>query len=298
MSGQDSLIGPQESDSSYTPKASNWYSSLPYAFKANINGSMKIFYLPINPQNLTITTHYATNVISTLYGTVEEHSEQRYFDIVIQGTTGFAPRYVYSSSFSSQPKQYGGRESYSNFIISSFLGGFFGKTLGKLDKAANQAKDVVTTLKSKPANGFEPGVYDDASGYMAFHNLYKFLLDYKKSASKGKNSTERSSTEIVNENILYFVNYKDNNQYSCAVQTFTLERNAQNPMLYNYVIRLRAYNLTSILYSDAAGGAATNRLSTLGLDGGASVFSKAKNILGKSKGVLNSVTGAFSTFGA
>lgn len=292
MSEQNSLFGPSKSDKSYTPKASNWYSSLPYAFKADINGSMRIFYLPISPQNLTITTHYATNVISTLYSTVEEHSEQRYFDIVIQGTTGFAPRYVNSSSLGSQPTQNSGRESYSAFNISSLLGGFFSKTLGKLDKAANQVKDVVNAIKGRPANGFEPGVYNDVSGYIAFHNLYLFLLNYKKSAAQGKEAVAQADDEAVDESVLYFINYKDNNQYSCAVQTFTLERNAQNPMLYNYVIRLRAYNLTSIVDK------IKKTKNKFGLDGGASVFSKAKNVIGSSKGALNSVTGAFSTFGS
>lgn len=302
MADQNSLLG------TYAPEPSNWYKSLPYAFKAKIDGSMKIFCLPISPQNLTITTHYATNVISTLYSTVEEHSEQRYFDITIQGTTGFAPRYVNALDLSSKNQKTGkltltqsqnpGRESYSNFSIASQLGGFFSKTLGKLEKAANQAKDVVTAFSSKDANGFEPGVYNNTSGYAAFHNLYKFLLDYKKSAAKGKNATAQSSLKTVNESILYFVNYKDNNQYSCAVQTFTLERNAQNPMLYNYVIRLRAYNLSSITDEVETQKEVDKRLDALGLDGGASVFSKAKNILSKSKGVLNSVTGAFSTFGA
>lgn len=297
------LFGPPKSlanSGPYTPIASNWYKSLPYAFKAQISETIKVFYLPINPQNLTITTYYATNVISTLYGTVEEHSEQRYFDIVIQGTTGFAPQYVAAST--STPESFSGRENYSTFSLASIAGGFFSKTLGKLDNALNQAKDLKNIWDSDGANGFEPGVYFDNSGYTAFHNLYKFLLEYKKSAAAGKTTSASSmGTASGNNSLLYFVNYKDNNQYSCAVQTFTLERSAENPMLYNYVIRLRAYNLTGIVGSDQmmpSESAISNRIKDLGLDGGPSIFAKLKNTVTKSKGLANSVTGAFSTLGA
>jgi hypothetical protein len=72
----------------------NWYQALPYGFKnVRRDGSVRIMFLPISPSNIQVVTHYATNIVPTLYGTVEEHSEQRYFDITISGTTGFSPRY-------------------------------------------------------------------------------------------------------------------------------------------------------------------------------------------------------------
>lgn len=291
---------PSQANEPYVPIADNWFKSLPYAFKAKIDGKMKIFYLPINPQNLTIITHYATNVISTLYDTIEEHSEQRYFDIAIQGTTGFAPLYVNASD--TRPPKHSGRESYGYeaFLPINFaFGGFFSKTIGKLESAANQAKDFFAAIKGEGGNGFKPGVYNDTSGYIAFHNFYKFLLDYKRSAAAGQSiSPQGPSDKINNKSNLYFVNYKDNNQYSCAVQVFTLERSAQNPMLYNYTIRLRAYNLTQIGAEDKKDDNLSDRVKALGLDGGASLFSGTKNIIGKAKGIINSVKGAFSTFGA
>jgi hypothetical protein len=282
----------------YNPVPEYWYKSLPYGFKAKIDGKFKIFYLPINPQNLTITTHYATNVISTLHGTVEEHSEQRYFDITIQGTTGFSPRYVEDRS-QQVTKSYSGRQNYSAFSLASLAGGFFSKTLGKVDNALNQAGDIKNIWGDKPGNGFEAGVFNDNSGYAAFHNFYKFLLDYKKSAAKGKQKPKPASPlASKNESLLYFLNYKDNNKYSCAVQTFTLERSAENPMLYNYVIRLRAYNLTGITKDEEDPASLKDRVAELGLDGKPSLFSKLKNTANKAKSLANSAVGAYSTLGA
>src|SRR5689334_19686681 len=76
-----------QGDTTYTLESQNWYSAKPYGFKASLrNGRSVVMFLPINPSNLTISTNFATNMIPTLYGTVEEHSEVRYFDITIEGT--------------------------------------------------------------------------------------------------------------------------------------------------------------------------------------------------------------------
>jgi hypothetical protein len=217
----------------------NWYKSWPYAFKAKIGSKYEIFYLPISPQNINITTHFATNVIATLYSTVEEHSEVRYYDIAIQGTTGFVPTYVKSETFSRDASGKNSivgnttRTSYGSgeIVDSGVAGGFFRKTLNTVNSLANTAADILSSKKQ------EAGVFTDNNGYIAFHNFYRFLLKNKQTAAAGKAS---------NEEVLTFLNYKDNNQYSCAVQRFVLERNAENPMLYNYSILIRAYNLKTI----------------------------------------------------
>src|SRR5665213_1438313 len=75
----------------YEVTSTNWYKSLPYGFaffdigsKASDNAKSTI-WLPISPNNITTTTNFATNVITTLYGVVEEHSEVRFYDITISG---------------------------------------------------------------------------------------------------------------------------------------------------------------------------------------------------------------------
>lgn len=212
-----------------------WYKSLPYAFLATIGNERRMFYLPISPQNLNITTHFATNVIATLHSTVEEHSDVRYYDITIQGTTGFAPKFykeVDTVGFNING-QSSGRESYGGSILSDLnAGGFMKKSIALAQSIGNTASDLFNQRTH------ESGVFTDNNGYVAFHNFYRFLLKYKKAAT---NMKEQSKTPL-----LEFINYKDNNQYSCAIQRFVLERNAENPMLYNYQIQMRAYNLSTI----------------------------------------------------
>jgi hypothetical protein len=280
-------------DAIYKPdysKNNNWLKSAPYAFQANIEGKQRTFYLPISPQNLTISTYFATNTIATLYGTVEEHSEQRYFDIAIQGTTGFSP------AFYDQNQQIpsAGRESFaSTAFMSSSIYGFASGLIGKLNKAAQQAKDIYKSISGTTDGQFQAGVSVSRSGYAAFHNLYRFLLAHKKYASSGKMSANIGSENLndlsKDPTPLYFINFKDNNKYSCVVQRFTLERSANQPMLYNYNIQLRAYNISPAVAPTVTNVAAA-RLTALGLDGStASIASSFKGAVSNSKGLLNTL---------
>lgn len=269
---------------------SNWLRSTPYAFKAKVDdGPYTTFFLPISPQNLTISTYFATNTIATLYGTVEEHSEQRYFDITIQGTTGFAPAYYDKNPLTPSA----GRESFSSsaFIKSDVLGGFASGLIGKINKAVNQATAVVNAVKGNSKGPFESGLSIEKSGYAAFHNLYRFLLAHKKYAASGKMrspSDEKLDARSSNQTPLYFINFKDNNQYSCVVQRFTLERTAENPMLYNYSIQLRAYNIGPILSGSFA--ANDERLKMLGLqESRPSAAASFNNAISNAKGTLNTL---------
>jgi hypothetical protein len=293
----------------YEPIPDNWYKSQPYAFKAQRdNGQTYTFYLPISPKNLNITTHFATNVITTLYGTVEEHSEQRYFDIVISGTTGFAPQYVSEvksnkvgppSPLPAKNLSQPGRKRYNDISISTVLGGFFPKTSAKLEQTLNQAGSVVKALSG--SNSHEVGVFNNTSGYIAFHNFYKFLLEHKRSASSGTALSKKDFKESMlpskgTNSPLQFINYKDNNQYSCVVQRFVLERSADNPMLYNYTINLRAYDLRPITKDQPP--ELRDRFKDLGLDSTLSIAAMAKVAINSGKGALSSGKGAMKTLGA
>ena len=292
----------------YTVQTENWYQSYPYGFKAQRGGNHFTFYLPINPQNINIVTHFATNVVSTLYGTVEEHSEQRYFDITISGTTGFSPQYTqeYLSDGNigpptpdrlRKPLAQPGRLRYDDFSISSLLGGFFTKTAAKIDGVVNQAGSITKSIAG--SNGFKSGVYNNTSGYAAFHNFYQFLLRYKINASSGgspntKNS-ESMSPSVAADAPLIFLNFKDNNQYSCAIQRFTLVRSADNPMLYNYNIQMRAYDLRPITNDKAP--TLRDRYADLGLDTKMSIAARIKLPISLGKTILSSGKGALKTLG-
>lgn len=269
----------------------NWYKQRPYAFKfTDKDNKVTTFYLPISPSNLNITTHFATNVIATMYGTVEEHSEQRYFDITISGTTGMSPRFYDTAG--SQTKaglkdKVGASVGRSSFTVNTFgLGGFFKRTQAMIQNTLNQ----VTDLFGDP-NG-TTGIDLNKTGYVAFHNLYKFLLVYKKDASGEYGGSTNTRAPLV------FVNYKDNNQYNVAIQNFQLTRDASSPMLYNYNIIMRAYNLKTADSPDTDIDLA-NRAAELGLDGiKTSLYAKMANKARQAKNAAYSAIAAAKGFGS
>lgn len=270
----------------------NWYKQKPYAFEFGDSKDRRTFYLPISPSNLNITTHFATNVISTMYGTVEEHSEQRYYDISISGTTGMSPRYYkeIKTQIRDHKNEVDGRAGVpvkSKVQASGLLGGFFKRTLSLVDNVLNQASDLLGD--DEPSTGIDL----EKTGYAAFHNFYKFLLVHKKFAA-GEKVRHKSTSKT-----LRFINYKDNNMYDVAVQTFQLTRDASNPMLYNYNIVMRAYNMRSADKKDISADV-KERSEELGLSGieTTSVFAKVANKARQAKNAGYSAIAAARGFGS
>ena len=282
---------PQRTIERYDIRTENWYQALPYGFRRHTrNGLTQSIYLPISPENLTITTHYATNVITTLYGTVEQHSEQRYFDISIEGTTGMAP--LYPDSFTTGGKA---ETSYrASFHVTdrnwgaASAGGFFASTLGRYNTIANKAQDLISPQVN------ETGLDIYHTGYAAFHRLYKFFQEYKIDVA----GLESTKPRERGKHPLIFLNYKDNNQYYCAIQRFVLRRTTNDPMLYRYNIVLRAYNL-SPLSVPTVGESYKDRLRALGLDGvrGSSILGDIKKTVGGAKDLLGAAAGGLSGLG-
>lgn len=282
----------QGMDSTYKVESQNWYSAKPYGFKmVTRDGGVFTMFLPISPSNLSISTPFATNIIPTLYGTIEEHSDVRYFDIVIEGTTGMAPKFVNpgagqdSAVLYSQLRKSG--RSTTPIAQSISAGGFFAKTLGLANQIKNKAADILDG-GPKPQTGLIP----ENSGYVAFHNLYRFLLQYKKDASGTSGNTVDRQTHP-----LTFFNYKDNNQYDVVVRNFSMRRSADNPMLYTYSIQLRGYNLRAI--TAPVNEDLTRRLADLGLNGvdSSSVLGDIKSISSQAKGIIGSLVGGINVLG-
>lgn len=272
----------------------NWYRQRPFAFIfTNQKGKTNTFYLPIAPSNININTHFATNVITTMYGTVEEHSEQRYYDITIAGTTAMIPRY-YKVVEDQTADPTSGNMGRSGFAVKSsfsdIAGGFFKRTLSILENTINQATDLFGG-SDKPSTGVDL----KKTGYVAFHNFYKFLLAYKKdTASAGIRKTKPG----ISAHPLRFVNYKDNNQYDVSVKEFQLTKDSGDPFLYNYNIVLRAYNLRSADTQEFAPDI-TNRKEELGLDGiETSLLATMANKATQAKRAAYSAIGAAKGFGS
>lgn len=280
----------------YPLKPFNWYKIYPYGFSfRGKNGERTKMWLPINPSNLNITTHFATNIVTTLYGIVEEHSEVRYYDIVIQGTTGFSPQNYKPEGYSE--KNYAqGIKTTSSFVNEGFgrasfkydpllsLNGFAQPLVGVF----NQINDVKNTMINGTVN--ESGISPLQTGYTAFHNLYRYLMTYKQQV--GGERGKDAGTKRNRIHGLMFLNYKDGTKYECVPKTFTLTRSAESPMLYNYVIVLRAYNLRGI---DGQPPMQQEKLERLGLGGiSGSAFSQMKDLSSSARTVVGGLKSVIS----
>lgn len=278
-------------DVDYEPVLSNWYTSKPYGFRFTPkNGTAqdaKVMYLPINPSNLSITTHFATNLITTIYGDVEEHSPVRYFDIAIEGTTGIGPKYTEPISYGANIVAKSGR---SSFAIQQNLGfGLFSKTINTVQKIFNEADSLVQNGKLNASTGLQL----DQTGYTAFHNLYRFLLAHKKDVAE--NPSDRTSKLPP----LVFFNFKDGNEYSVVIKTFTLKRDKENPMLYYYSIVMRGYHLTKADGTSTASKGDQNLLENLGLSGikGSPILGQIKTAAAGAKDIFASVANGVNQLG-
>lgn len=291
--GSSGLV-PINLDRNYKLQSKNWFRTLPYGFKFHPrNGNLPItFFLPIAPSNIQVNTPFATNVISTMYGTVEEHSEIRYHDIVISGTTGMAPKYTNIFTELDQIKSHK-RSSYDTKLadsISNAAGGFFKKTLEQFNTARNAIRSTANVINGD--DRVPNAVLLERTGFAAFHNFFRFLLEYKRDAA-GVDSREGRT-----KHPLTFLNYKDGVEYDCAIQNFTLVRSASDPYLYNYTIQMRCYNMRSI----GDGGLSqelSTRLDDLGLNGieNSSIFNKASGFASGAKAAVSGIVSSIKGFG-
>lgn len=268
----------------YEIKIENWHKALPYGFKFVFNkakggqGQSTICYLPISPNDLTISTQFATNLINTLYGIVEEHSPVRYYDIQINGTTGFAPKYVdHGQSFKEITPLEGRLTSINTDFFSNGASGFGSRIASIIDntvqEVARTASDVLDTASLEDINN-STGMFNANTGYAAFHNLYRWLLWCKDKMAEG-HATEQDPPA------LYFFSQKDNTQYKITIQNFTLRRSANDPMMYQYSIVMRGYELKTLENTPSFSFLPdyTSRLTEMGLNGiDQSTFAKMYNI--------------------
>ena len=329
-----SFLGPDGKNAGgnelYNIQDGNWFRSLPYGFAFYNNEDRKkpdasptsTIYLPISPSNINITTHFATNIVTTLYGVVEEHSPVRYFNITISGTTGIAPRYTEPfSGITSAAATSSGRQDFESATVSPLLGIVSSATNAFVNPGVGTILGLGTDIVSQAQVGNKNinGVGTKQSGYYAFHQLYQFFLKYKMDTSSGADaekepetvgsalsgwvnkglsaaasyakstlgiSDSASGAGILNHPI-QFLNYKDGNKYDCVPISFTLTRSADNPMLYNYTIQLRAFNLRGVSTSPAP----NSQLQKLGISSNFefdSTFQSVASTVGGATSVISS----------
>lgn len=302
IGGVTSTVGIESTSTQpYEITPTNWYKSLPYGFAfyditSTEAGSPKsTIYLPISPNNLSMNTNFATNIITTLYGIVEEHSEIRYYDITISGNTGYAPRFVapFEPGTRNEDSQSLGRKAFETGGID--LGGFLPEVTNTINQALNIYQDISDTISGGPKN--PTGISPDKTGYVAFHNLNRFFKKYKADTAQISASSQAVSSPLTfpkNQKVtrqlhpLQFLNYKDGLKYDCIPISFTMTRSADNPLLYNYTIRLKAFNERNVNEKNLA---VDRRKAELGLDGleGQTLFSKFTKVAGSASTAISAL---------
>ena len=257
----------------YRIKYENWYKTIPYAFRISPAKTptatappQPAFFFPVNPENISINTPFATVVTPTIGGIVQEHSGAVFYNITISGTTGILPAMnLLTGDYRSPNNEL--RPLGGESLIPS-LGGFGQSTINTL----NSAISAITGTSSKMVDSKR----NRNSGYTAFHMLYKFLWLYHFAKANGSSQQ------------LKFMNYKDNNQYDCVVQNFSLNRDKSKPHLYQYNIQLKAWKLNQ---QDQPIPVSARNLSDLGLDSGPSVRAALFRVVNSAKTILNAGAG-------
>jgi len=268
----------------YNIRNENWFKSIPYALRiVNLPGQGGIvgpvqekpmhFFFPVNPESVSINTPYAVVVTPTLGGIVQEHSGAVFYNITLSGTTGVIPELDYTTGIPrAADTELRPTVSDGNLINSGAAGGFGQNTINLI----NSAVSAITGTSSKMVDSSR----NRKSGYTEYHVLYKFIWLYNYAKANGAKYQLR------------FVNYKDNNQYDCVVQNFSLSRDKSRPHLYQYTIQLKAWRLgTADQFVGETGESLKARLKSLGLSDEPSVKALAFRAITSTKTVLNSASG-------
>lgn len=226
---------------------SSWAENYPYRFiilktqPRSSSGPQEISYdivssfrLPINPQQLSISSPFATRVTVTSNGILEESNGIPLKSIVIEGTTGvFITR---------EKNEVNGAQDIS------ILGTLFG---GTIDAASSFINSVKSSISQFSNVGTSTGTESTSSasdallqstGYYQYNMLRMFLESYaelKKAASGG-------------DYRLAFQMEKDRQIYLVAIGTMVHRKSAASPNEYLYTIPMTAWASISPGFRSAA----------------------------------------------
>jgi hypothetical protein len=232
------------------------------------------YRFPINPESLSIKTPIATILTPTVNSVVEECSGIRFYDITISGNTG-----VITKKTNSKNKD---ERQLNNIDLklnpNKNIAGGFGenaisavkKMVTNVEKAANQLfgleEDKIKNLINQISSTSD-------SGYNRFLELSLMIRVYYNQKKDGKTTKN-----------LYFYSAKDNICYQVAILSFDLNRNKSSPLLYNYNIVMKGFEINET--------ETTNTDVTVldGLDQKLSLKSKAYNTYLEAKDLLRSVS--------
>lgn len=191
------------------------------------------YRLPINPQDMTITSPFAIKTTVTSGGILEEHNGTPLKTISLNGTTG--------SRF-NRDVAVGKQNAISNAITNGTLGIFQG-TAEAISSFYNGQK----SLFDVSSNGNDTTHYDSkgkiigndfikSTGYYQFQLMKMFLNSY----GELKKSTDGTKYRLA------FAMPKDRVTYLVTPNVIVEKRSATSPMEYNYSISMTAWATVDI----------------------------------------------------
>lgn len=177
--------------------------------------------LDIPPQSLQFSNPFAINVSATNDGILEEHNGIVFRNITISGNTGV---------YTKRGLQISSEKSTANAILSTL----FPSAINAFGALSDQLKKV---NGNKPVNTIS-GDNDDMAvngGAASFWRLHNFFIAYAE-LKKRK----------INQNVrLVFGCPKDGIEYVCTPLSFDWKRSATDPLIYNYSIQLKAWDISN-----------------------------------------------------
>lgn len=177
-----------------------------------------LFFLP--PQAIQIQTQFASSVIATNRGILEENNGMVFRTITISGTTGVWP---------AKPFQKKGSSS----LLGRLAKNIFPAATSAISNLFGQIKKTTSSIVGEgPLDLQKP---DKDSGYYQFWALHNFFVAY----AEAKKDPGCKNFRLV------FGAPKDNIEYICTPVQFDMRRDSSNPLLYRYQIVLRAWDITT-----------------------------------------------------
>ena len=250
----------------WTISKENWYKAMPYSFVVIDKGQSQSFSLgpvsieltddeyfytlPIPPQALSIKMVPASQVTPTIGGVVEETSANTFWIINMQGTMGngigrggddlkdlqematiFRRKIGTTGEMAAVFAGLNRAAAKIGSLGSVFKSGTYDSIGGALSAATAGIQQMLL-----PTSPFATSaVRKKFNGFGEIQELHRWLLVYSK--MKGA---------YPSRFFLKFRMYKTNQEWSCSLQDFSIQQNAQNPNLYRYSMQLKCWGVCNI----------------------------------------------------
>lgn len=269
----------------YEIKPENWNKLFPYSFTVvnapdnstvpvsslNTNLNFEEFILPINPQNLSISTAFSIRTSATNKGIVEEHNGTIFRTIVISGTFGIAPtsRAIEGGQMRSnlRPVQ---ASALTNVVRA--IGAISPNAVGAANAISANINRTIAAAGKLPdlVSGIDPAPERlEQLGFAMMNKFINYLVAYSEFKKQPGNEGAR----------LVFVNRKDNVSYVVTPQTIDTTKAAADPHITRYRIVLRGWDLATDVPQDV--------IEPLKIERDINVLSSLYNSVREARGVLS-----------